>query len=683
MKLYIGARLSVSVAKLVAKYQVQNFSASFLPEKTTFKRMLSRIAQITRQRAVRTAPYSIVGSYLYRQASSMAKTDKERQEELKKFLEGKKVDEQGYFIRPDDYSKQDIKNTAYGQYMQKIEQEKLDLIEEKLALLAESEGVPVEQLKKKLDALVKAQQDEEATELDQAQSTIDSFQQQLQSINDQEYQTMELFQGLVIAGDSSPALKFVEEIDPQLADKIKSLIGNHELTENDYRELLEASKSSNFAQITENEVNTLKELIRRAIEEPAEDSEASLSEPTVLVSRIFDELTSHETLDDSPLYRIVGEVDSTLSNLLKEYSEVDPKDAQLVKEKYNELVENLGNPKSAFRKVLFEDNSDATNKLKALLSGADRIDLLDVVDAAQRAGEQLADSPLFAVVSKLDPKLAELLQQGSDIAEHVQDPQTPIYQILEDVTSEGYQELEQALQQLGITKGSIEQQAANTVDEELEQLKNEDQTALPEEVAAMNKAYDVALEAIEELKKDIQMNRLDQPGSTVSDQVSKLLGFVPSANQTEQAKEIDSRPIPVQSDKVLDFCVNLIMRDGKKDIARKYLNRTLYLIYLQTRRDPAEILKNALDVLAPLVTTKTKPTGFAKNVTVPQPLTHRQRMRMSFLWIMEASQVRASHDFPVRLAEEILNVEKGNSKLLDKRAMIHKRAIAVRSYLKI
>lgn len=113
------------------------------------------------------------------------------------------------------------------------------------------------------------------------------------------------------------------------------------------------------------------------------------------------------------------------------------------------------------------------------------------------------------------------------------------------------------------------------------------------------------------------------------------------------------------------------------------MNRALYLLFLETRSNPVEKLKEALDIVAPLVITKTVKTGFAKNYTVPVPLTQRQRNRMALLWILKASDSKASNDFSVRLCDEVLHVLSGKSALMEKRVLNHKMAIANRSYLSI
>lgn len=56
---------------------------------------------------------------------------------------------------------------------------------------------------------------------------------------------------------------------------------------------------------------------------------------------------------------------------------------------------------------------------------------------------------------------------------------------------------------------------------------------------------------------------------------------------------------------------------------------------------------------------------------------------MALLWILKASDSKASNDFSVRLCDEVLHVLSGKSALMEKRVLNHKMAIANRSYLSI
>ena len=159
--------------------------------------------------------------------------------------------------------------------------------------------------------------------------------------------------------------------------------------------------------------------------------------------------------------------------------------------------------------------------------------------------------------------------------------------------------------------------------------------------------------------------------------------FTPNALQLSEWEALKGVPLPKRQDPILQQITNIIMRDGKKQVAERIISRALYLTFLQTRKDPIELLKKSLDELAPLMLVKTFNTGVAKAAVVPVPLSKRQRTRIAWKWVIDASKGRASSDFAVRLAEEIVAVSKGLGSAFDKRDQIHKTAIAHRSYIKL
>ncbi|QEU62868.1 Rsm7 [Kluyveromyces lactis] len=159
--------------------------------------------------------------------------------------------------------------------------------------------------------------------------------------------------------------------------------------------------------------------------------------------------------------------------------------------------------------------------------------------------------------------------------------------------------------------------------------------------------------------------------------------FEPTQEQINEWETLKQVPIPKKQDPVLQHVTNMIMRHGKRERAEKILSRALYIVFCQTRKDPVKVLKESLDVLAPLMVIKTFKTGVAKATVVPVPLNQRQRFRLAWKWIVESSVKRSSSDFSVRLGEELVSVFNSNSSGFEKRDSIHKTAIAHRAYINL
>ncbi|KAI5956176.1 hypothetical protein KGF54_000651 [Candida jiufengensis] len=182
---------------------------------------------------------------------------------------------------------------------------------------------------------------------------------------------------------------------------------------------------------------------------------------------------------------------------------------------------------------------------------------------------------------------------------------------------------------------------------------------------------------IHETEEEIYLGQMTQPEQFITKK------FEPSLQQIEETLEYKNKQIPLKSDPTVDNFINLIMRHGRKARAQKIVSRAFYIVQLKLRKDPIEVLKETLNKLGPLVTTKSMSTGVAKRRIVPIPLNERQRNRFAIKWILEASKNRKSNDFAVRLAEEIINAYEGKSSGYDKKAQMHKQATQQRAYINL
>ncbi|QPG74973.1 hypothetical protein FOA43_002312 [Brettanomyces nanus] len=452
-------------------------------------------------------------------------------------------------------------------------------------------------------------------------------------------------------------------------------------------------------------VNNKESTLYKALEDPTstaclEFHEIVSAPKPIDLMEIYEGLEAYKDYFSSELFLKMEKIDSTFTELLKELENVA--DDLQAETKNQEIDKYLDNTTTAIYKAMNEVQSDEYKELRAAIDDENRKaeNMISLSGIIERLINKGASSDEFNVIERIDGNFADVvkpllvkegegnaLEAAKRVEEAASDPESAIFEAIHEQDSPAHKVLEETFKNkeeaLEASPAVGSSSSTSAVDRDVQKFVEEDQMSLPKDVQSMNRMYDLTISAIDELKSDLEHNTFEPIGHNVSEQVSKLLGFQPSEAQVDEVEALKGKPLPVHKDEVLDLCVNLIMKGGKKDQARKYVNRALYLIYLQTRTNPVELLKKALDTAAPLVITKTVKTGFAKNYIVPVPLTARQRNRMAFLWILDSSDSRASNDFSVRLAEEIINVYKGNSKILEKRVLSHKLAIANRSYLRI
>lgn len=214
-----------------------------------------------------------------------------------------------------------------------------------------------------------------------------------------------------------------------------------------------------------------------------------------------------------------------------------------------------------------------------------------------------------------------------------------------------------------------------------------------ENLSFTDEEVDEWLKDIEELKTEFSEREflpevsLAPPGQARIDLVEEAIKssqeFEPSQEQLEEWEALKDQPMPQLKDPTVQHVTNMIMRHGKKDRAQKIISRALYFLHCKTRKDPVELLKKALDDMAPLMMVKTFNTGVAKAAVIPVPLSQRQRNRIAWKWIVEGANKRVSNDFAVRLGEELVAVYEGKSSGFEKRDQMHKTAIAHRSYIQL
>lgn len=205
-----------------------------------------------------------------------------------------------------------------------------------------------------------------------------------------------------------------------------------------------------------------------------------------------------------------------------------------------------------------------------------------------------------------------------------------------------------------------------------------------EKTSVTEKDVDEWLQALDTLKKgqrapetevEVYLVQLGKPQQFLHRPVEAT-----PEQKAEQARYI-GQPVPLMADPVVENLTNLVMRDGKKARAQRQVARALYLVYLQTRTDPVQVLYETLDQMGPLFHNKVQKTGTAKNHMVPFPLSQRQRNRYAILWILDGALKKKSLDFSVRLGEEIVAAWQGKSSGYDKKLQLHKNAISQRAYI--
>ena len=129
--------------------------------------------------------------------------------------------------------------------------------------------------------------------------------------------------------------------------------------------------------------------------------------------------------------------------------------------------------------------------------------------------------------------------------------------------------------------------------------------------------------------------------------------------------------LPPRQDPLLHFLVDLLMRDGKKARAERWVSDMLVHMAKLTNSSPVPLVYEAVALARPLLRMQSRKQG-GKTMQVPIPLNERQSTRRALVWIIEASDRRLDRMISRRLAVEVLAVLEGNSSVLSRRDELHK-----------
>lgn len=137
--------------------------------------------------------------------------------------------------------------------------------------------------------------------------------------------------------------------------------------------------------------------------------------------------------------------------------------------------------------------------------------------------------------------------------------------------------------------------------------------------------------------------------------------------------------IVYNSVKVAKF-TNCLMKDGKKNIARKLVHNALVEVGEKTKNDnPIEIFEMALRNVGPTVEVRSRRVGGA-NYQVPREVRPERRQALAMRWIINAAKAKKGSPMHKRLADEIVAASNNEGEAFKKKENTHKMAEANKAF---
>lgn len=132
-------------------------------------------------------------------------------------------------------------------------------------------------------------------------------------------------------------------------------------------------------------------------------------------------------------------------------------------------------------------------------------------------------------------------------------------------------------------------------------------------------------------------------------------------------------PDPKYKSVVIARLINKVMRDGKKETARKIVYDALDQLAEQTHQPALEAAETSLKNVSPLVEVKSKRIGGA-TYQVPSEVRPERKLALSIIWIIAAARNRKGAAMNKKLATELLDAYNNTGAAIKKREDTHKMA---------
>ena len=145
------------------------------------------------------------------------------------------------------------------------------------------------------------------------------------------------------------------------------------------------------------------------------------------------------------------------------------------------------------------------------------------------------------------------------------------------------------------------------------------------------------------------------------------------------ADKRDVQPDPVFGDKLVTRFVNNLMRDGKKNVARKILYQAFEIIEEQTGEEGMEVFKSAMSNVSPVVEVRSRRVG-GSTYQVPVEVRQDRSTALGMRWIINASKSRNDKSMARRLSRELMDASNNEGGAVRKKDEVHRMAEANKAF---
>jgi small subunit ribosomal protein S7 len=134
-------------------------------------------------------------------------------------------------------------------------------------------------------------------------------------------------------------------------------------------------------------------------------------------------------------------------------------------------------------------------------------------------------------------------------------------------------------------------------------------------------------------------------------------------------------PDPVYNSVLVEKFTNLVMKDGKKNLARKVVYSLLEKLEAEHKKPALEVFEDVLDKARPSVILKARRVG-GSNFQVPTSIEKERGVYVAMRWIINFARKRKGAPIVEDLVKECNDILAGQGEVLKKREDTHRMAEA-------
>jgi len=138
-------------------------------------------------------------------------------------------------------------------------------------------------------------------------------------------------------------------------------------------------------------------------------------------------------------------------------------------------------------------------------------------------------------------------------------------------------------------------------------------------------------------------------------------------------------PDRIYGDEMVACFINKVMRKGKKTIAQKIVYTAFDLIKKQTKREPLEVFKQAIENVSPVLEVKPKRIGGA-TYQVPMEVRGERKFILASRWILEGAKGKKGKPMAEKLAQELIDAINNQGFAIKKKTDTHRMAEANKAF---